>query len=78
MVECSWPGSSSPRAARQRGRATHVVRPFPVSARSGSARMEQTSGALVISRPLRRIAQGAVLTAVVAGTLGAARTGTRP
>ena len=52
--------------------ARQVRAPFPCVCPARSARIGATPWSIVISRPLRRIAQGAVLTAVVAGTLGAA------
>ena len=71
MVVCSWPGFSSPgRHAREGARADRA--PFHCVGPIGECPDGANLWSTVISRPLRRIAQGAVLTAVVAGTLGAA------
>jgi resuscitation-promoting factor RpfB len=71
MVVCSWPGSSRSRAARQRGR-TNSSCALSLCLPGEECPDGATPWSIVISRPLRRLTQGAVLTAVVAGTLGAA------
>ena len=85
MVDGCWPGSD-PRATRAGSfqiRRTGGARAAPHLCRGTARRRTRppvrcpgstTSGALVISRPVRRIAQAAVVTSLVAGAVRRRRT----